>query len=314
MNDLRRKGVAIRPAAIITLGIVAVLAIYGIYDTGRLMGIAESERGHGSAAQDLRSIERVEGYCARLSHVDRAECIRETLAADRAGKLSEQGLMVQVRMAAWTFWMVMVAALSLVVTALGLWFVRKTLLQTEKTNAAALGAARAAHKANEIMRSQSRPWIAINHSRDCMFSQESDASRYDIRWKFTITNMGKMPAHHVRVSWDVCRYDPKRRGLIMGAMTAVSNRAARAEKSSLPVLFPDEAINFNPKNQKPNRLKGSKTGDLFVILSVSYTHGELRDQKAATFQVYRLEKDTGISDRFAFRLLRIRQGGYSRFE
>ncbi|MEP2470574.1 hypothetical protein [Roseobacter sp.] len=98
-----------------------------------------------------RAQDRMDRICVGLDGVELLHCEYEVEQPERENYGAQKDLRAQWYMAIWAGFMTLFTFGTLIVTSLGVHFVRQTLHQSAATNESAAGAAIAANKANEIM-------------------------------------------------------------------------------------------------------------------------------------------------------------------
>jgi hypothetical protein len=108
---------------------------------------------------------------------------------------SEQDLGAQQEMARWAVWMFLASLASVVITAIGVIYVARTLDHTRLATEAAITAANAAQASASIDAAVNRPWI-MAHARVVKVLHVS-ADKIAARIRFTAENIGARPAIQV---------------------------------------------------------------------------------------------------------------------
>ncbi len=146
-----------RPATI-ALGLTVVALLCAVcFIFGRDSGKSEVEPYNHTQHYAERSDIQIENICASKSTKEEAiKCAIEAKTQSRDAKREEHDLNAQKSMAQWAWWMILVTGIvglmTFGVTAVGVWFVRDTLIATSD-------AVKAANKTNEIMVSGQRAWM-----------------------------------------------------------------------------------------------------------------------------------------------------------
>lgn len=291
---------------------VAFILLAGAFDQGRKLGEQEGRQQANSAqyAQDAQG--KIESRCLPLPDAAQAECIREVVETTNEHDRSERDLVAQTGMAVWAFGMFIVSGLAAIITGLGVWFVKRTLDQTAETNRAALDAALAAHESNEIMREERRPWLRLDQDIPCEFLVDAGASRCSILWGYTVKNLGKSPAHNIRIVWDVYRYDWSFVAAGRQGVEDVFNRAKRDTLHDAAILFPDEDRHFSTQGHMT--IKGEPAGTLFLCVCVSYSLDSLNTKRGFYARAFGFENEEGRAGPMAFSLKSIVGNPYTRIE
>lgn len=171
-------------------------------------GYQAADKDHQAAyAQDQVSEEEYE-KCASQSTVEKAlECYQQAKNSTREQQRSEQDLDAQREMANWAEGMlwatIIVGSVTVGITGLGVYWVKRTFDQMDDTNKAAVDAAKAATAANDIMRHEQRPWVTIRRDVACEFTDHG--FRCNLYWNHQFENLGKTPAFDIRLVSRVLR-------------------------------------------------------------------------------------------------------------
>lgn len=163
-----------------------------------------------------------------------AECIAKVVNTANENQRAQDDLEAQTKMALWAFWMLVATVFMAVVTAVGVFFVFRTLESAVET-------AKAAHSANKIMQAEQRPWLEVKVWPRCDVSCFDKQSRID--FSYTIAHKGGRPALNVLVDKSI-GFGPDFLGLpwdrqddfIEGAISGKHNRASEI------VLFPGDEV------------------------------------------------------------------------
>jgi hypothetical protein len=131
-----------------------VLALFGLiwigYGTGRTFGI-ETGRDEVTAREHYeREKKAALAACAETKDGDAVECATKAIEAAQENSESRQDLYAQQDMSKWAFWMLVASAATFAVTALGVWFVRRTLDATLEAVEDTGRATKAMFDANDI--------------------------------------------------------------------------------------------------------------------------------------------------------------------
>lgn len=132
----------------------------------------------------------------RESIQEARECYQSARYASREQERAEQDLTAQREMADWTEGMLIISAVvgfsTVIITSLGVYWVRETLVATRKAVEAAEDGAKAAHGMNKIVQKEQRPYLFIENPSHNRTSQELHENH--VVWAFTVKNYGKSPA------------------------------------------------------------------------------------------------------------------------
>jgi hypothetical protein len=154
---------------------------------------AKRVRAEAATAQYAQSAaEQIERACASRSGLPLRECIREQVEANRGDQRSEQDLSAQQEMADWAFWMMVVSAVTMVLTAIALWFVRGTLEATREAVKDTSEATEAMRQANQIAAAAQRPWLTFS----AKLAKAAGVNEKGLKLTFdvVIKNVGSSPA------------------------------------------------------------------------------------------------------------------------
>lgn len=137
--------------------------------------------------------------CAGLSSDAMFDCVQSKVMASDSTARAEQELSAQQRSAESTVFAALVSALTLVVSGIGVWYVKRTLDATLIAVKDASDATREMQKANEIARdvhiSSSRPWLAVEDvSVDLYMQQIGDENIIFANLACITKNYGVSPA------------------------------------------------------------------------------------------------------------------------
>ena len=156
--------------------------------------------------------------------------------------------------------------LMTILSAVGVLMLWRTLELTRRANEAAVEAATAALQANEIMRSEQRPWVTFAMGRDCSIIDGNDV--LSLRWDYKITNRGKGLAQHVYVHSHVDRFGTTD-DLQDFFDFIVKDQIAHRQKTG-QTLFPDDDRPLKSMHSKMNHKARSRTGGVHLIMCVTY--------------------------------------------
>ena len=310
--SVSERGLTFKIVTAVSTATIILLILTWVYDTVRLVGTTRSEYERHSDAYAHQAQEDIQERCLLIEPVAQVECIREVVQATREDERAERDLIAQSEMALWAFWMLIVTGVTAAVTGIGVYYVRSTLMQAGETNRAAVAAAEAANEANRIMRSESRPWIAIEQNVKCDFIYEEGGSKCEIWWEMTLTNKGKTPAHNVSITEGIYRYDWGFIGAGRQGVEDVVNRAKRKPFFDIPVIFTSESKPW--ATHGGSQIRGEDEGTIFLCVCVLYSLDPSGHEQVLTAQAFVLQNDDGLLGPLAFKLLKINARGYTRIE
>lgn len=144
----------------------------------------EQQRTYDYARNAETNIERT---CGGLDGQAQTICVKEIIESTNEHQRSERNLSAQQNMARWALWMVVLSAVSSVITAIGIYFVWRTL----DANTAAVAQAK---EANQLFRDEMRPWIDYTVTAEFAYI---DVEGLNFIVRFHLTNIGKSPAYGI---------------------------------------------------------------------------------------------------------------------
>ncbi|MER9304161.1 hypothetical protein NKJ06_31565 [Mesorhizobium sp. M0293] len=173
-----------------------------------------STRAYDRATQDYQTgraydetRRQFEQRCAGLEGKEIFDCLKEQIETAREPSRSEEDVGAQKEMARWALALLVVSGvlgvLTLIVTIVGVIFVRNTLEATRLGTSAAVDAAEAAIENNRIIQAEQRPWVTLEREIPCQFSASGNTGMCN--WKYGILNRGKLPAQRVRINQKLVR-------------------------------------------------------------------------------------------------------------
>ena len=115
-------------------GAAAIICIlWGVFDAGRSHGVTEGQKDAQTASYASQSEQDIEQRCLSLDRVGEAECIANIIDATNEAKRAERDSKSQTDTALWAFWSLIVTLIVAIISAIGIWFVWRTLDQTNKS-------------------------------------------------------------------------------------------------------------------------------------------------------------------------------------
>lgn len=181
----------------LTLVIAAVAALLGILAVGYgLVLETYSEQRELHAEYQERATEyqreaqqRIADACVGISGPAFSECISNEVAAYEANKPADEDLRAQQDMALWALWMFIAAGATVLVTIVGIYYVRETLDATRAT----------VTETSRIGEAQVRAYLSVK-SVEFDWEDVGDGTKkmtcITAKWE----NTGQSPARHVEVS------------------------------------------------------------------------------------------------------------------
>lgn len=146
-------------------------------------------RNEVSAREHYEAIkENALAGCVDVEPTALRECVIEAAEAAQHQSESRQDLYAQQDMSRWAFWMMVIAGLTLLVTALGIAWIRDTLIETRRAVRSADDAVRVTR---EIGEAQVRAYVSVD---DVEVTVEIDDER--VLWNVAakVSNSGQSPA------------------------------------------------------------------------------------------------------------------------
>lgn len=275
-------------AAGLALGLVLAFAIFAVLDL-----IAEPDEQQGQQI----------GHASISSYADSEEGDKEN---NPLPIWALRLLSVEESIAQW------VMAVFTAIAAGLLW---GTLRRATEANESAISAAKAANKANEIMRAEQRPWVTVLWEVPCEFKEFEDGKFCSIRLKFDFENKGKTPAFGVRHEWGVFRFDMMKSGAGVAGREEMLSKALRSMTmpSRTPILF-QGGRTHNAWGQGSNKLGvgGEETGDIFLCACLVYALDDKWTEIAMEGRVYKLVPGDDLPEGRTHEILRIPE--YDRIE
>lgn len=158
-----------RDSGYLALCLVATICLLAIgwvsftyfFRSGYEVAIAEHQQLIADRERGAQNLQRC--ISSNLSDEQIAKCVLDAEVSFREDERSESDLLAQKAMAFWaemTLWTTFgVGLLSMILTGIGIWFVKRTLDETAIANATARSAI---NQAEEMGRTQLRPWLSFN--------------------------------------------------------------------------------------------------------------------------------------------------------
>ena len=216
----RDRGVIHTVVTVVTASVILGLIVALAYDIGVSRAERQARAVHNTERHTQSAEDGIKERCLRLgSPAEVAECAAKEVKAAEDARHSEYDLSAQQDMAYSAFWMIWVSVSSVAVTAGGVVLVWRTLFYTRETLREAGNATRAAQESvaearkvtkssqatvdltREALLSTDRAWIKIDVKLTSQLVFGSD--RISVKGRFTLHNIGKSPATHVRVFGDM---------------------------------------------------------------------------------------------------------------
>lgn len=188
--------------AALILAVVASAGTLWVYRQGQTEQRQEAA-SYSSEIADQQSYDP----CARLSgFVDGLNCVFREVKGSRENQRAEYDLKAQQDMAAWALALLIVSALGLMVTTVGVVYVAMTFRETRRmveeasrSNDAAMIAARAAQESVKVAVTSQRPWVGMDNIKT---KPEYPEVGREFRITATLRNAGQSPARRFRAYFD----------------------------------------------------------------------------------------------------------------
>jgi hypothetical protein len=172
-------------ALVLCCAIVAILA----YTSGR-EGV---RRSHVPASYSEAAKADAQRACLGRESQDAFECIYEKVDASQEQARGEQDLTAQQRAASSALANAFVAFLTLILTGLGVWYVKRTLEATLKAVEDTSLATQAMQRQNKIAEAAQRPWLTVIVNNLGPVERRHDGT-FHCPYNVTVKNTGLSPA------------------------------------------------------------------------------------------------------------------------
>lgn len=170
------------PYVVLVIGLVIVFIFAFEVASSRERARYEQQRTSeyaGNAEADIRRT------CIGVDDSAQAECIRQVVETGNEHQRAERDLSAQQEMARWAFYMLAVSSAGLVITAVGIYYVRDTLIETRKS----------VQVTREIGEAQVRAYLSIRPT--VIPSMEGAPLDHRRSFEVEIENAGLTPARNV---------------------------------------------------------------------------------------------------------------------
>ena len=185
-------------------------------------------------------------------------------------------------------------------TGIGIFFLWRTLVQTNKTNDAAVRAANAAAEANRILRDEQRPWVTLEWEVQC---EARDLGKgLTLAWNYNFRNKGKAPAHNIILDWAAVKRWHIQNLREEGERYAEICLEKRGDRSAQRILFPGEATEY-----LKNKIGGSvlyeydhSSGEhdhIYLVIFVCLSYQKSQDPDDLAFEALVLGVECSTSPR-----------------
>lgn len=235
----------------------------------------------------------------------KAQCMADMMGTStppRPGTLAMIQRLVSSEDSLATWLATFISLAAVVVSAVAVTFVKKTLDATLRAASASTEATKAMVEANRMQRAEQRPWCVITWDTACELIEEPN-DLFRLRWNFQLTNKGKCAAHNVRFRFNVYRSGW---GGARSNVEDVLKKGQRASSSG-QVLFPGEGTEFRHFESwnMTGHIQGEQAGTLFVCGCVIYDIDETGREQGHEAIALVARRRKGEFGPFATRLLRI---------
>lgn len=167
------------PYIIVVIGLAIVFIFAFEVASSRERARYEQQRTSKYADDAEANIRRT---CISVDYSTQAECIRQVIETSNEQQRAERDLSAQQEMARWAFYMLVVSSAGLVITAVGIYYVRNTLVETRI----------AVEVTREIGKAQVRAYIGSPRVEARIETTPAGDRRFSI--KGFISNSGSSPA------------------------------------------------------------------------------------------------------------------------
>ena len=173
------------------VGFLAIFALigygYGVHKTWTEHADQQSKIHHENAEKHITST------CISMKGAAFSECVHDAIQTSGEYQRAEKDLAAQSQMAKWALALLVLSAIGVAITGVGVYWVRETLAETAK---AVVGT----NKANEIMLEADRPWLTGSGYQSNTYRNSTSPTGF-VTDGFVVqsqmTNTGKRPATRV---------------------------------------------------------------------------------------------------------------------
>jgi hypothetical protein len=286
------------------------------------------DQGNNSYSADYHqqyATDRVERQClaSDISSLKLHECIQEQIESSYERQNASADIKAQERMAHWAVFMGIFTGLTVMITAVGVVFIRLTLHESIEANKAASDAAKATHATNAIMRQEQRSWLRIECGGpiglQLRIAEDQQKYFWGTRLKIKVTNRGKMPAYNVRLYFDFHGYIdlddyPQYRGQEALIARAIEGKDKQGYSNDLPrgqlfsVLYPDETITHERQNHGVVKDDRARHETLFLSVCVLYALDADKREWGYETRLYRVDRHYARIGPWVYRLVHQPEG------
>lgn len=171
------RGINAVACGLVIAAIVTITVGWAVYTLGKQSG--EYEANSDSYAHHAE--QKIRRSCSNLDGIAQAECIRNVVETANEHERSESDLVAQHRMALWALLMLVVTAAMAVITGVGVYYVWRTLIATQKM----------AFDTRRIGEAQVRAYIGVEITDSVVESGKP------IAFGIKVTNHGASPATNI---------------------------------------------------------------------------------------------------------------------
>lgn len=219
-------GTRLTPLALSAL--IGGLLVYAYFDQTLEISSQNPGQEHSTDTYSSRAQDRIAIECTGLDAAAISECKNKIIQAAEESSRSENDLQQQSDMARWAFWMMVASGFSVLVTAIGIFYIRMTLDQTVSANKAAN---RAVDVTREIGNLQLRPHVFCASAKVIFKSGGGNTGMLRIG----LVNFGETPAKQIEVIYGITTFDEERsvieRPVPLGGINKIGS------------VFPNQSLN-----------------------------------------------------------------------
>ncbi|MDT0576780.1 hypothetical protein RM533_11405 [Croceicoccus sp. F390] len=248
--------------------------------------LAEQQNGECQAQAENQSTEnnqtnasRSEKQTVLIANRTAIETISSDAQAQRAEQRAETDLQAQQDMAFYALLMFIASLVTIAVTAIGIWYVKRTLDATLAAVKGAEIATDAMKEANRIADQAQRPWLTVDLNFD--FTDEHGSLLF---CNITITNIGRSPAYNVSVFNET--FGDVMFGRAEDFKEISANMMGNYDEPYSRIILPDssERMQINPKAIYHTVMAGTFTHpEVLVIVNYQLSNGQ-HAQTSAWFE------------------------------
>lgn len=126
------RGGFFKAVTAVIAAIIVCLTVIAVFQIGGSTALKRSEQERNSNAYAAQAERDIQDKCVALKASSMAKCIREIVEATNEHGRAEEDLVAQTEMALWALGMLIVSAVALLATIVGVVYVRSTLLETRR--------------------------------------------------------------------------------------------------------------------------------------------------------------------------------------